>query len=147
MTIPEWILLGFAGWTLITLLVGVGVYRWSRILTGRAEMKDFRADGAGWTDFYTRATRAHANCVENLPVYAAMVFAARAAGLDDGTLDLLACTILGARVLQTLVHLSSVQTNKLVGVRFALFFVQLVGMLWMGVHVAGAAAYGAEIGV
>ena len=145
MTIPEYVLLGFAVWTLVTLLAGVGVYRWSRILTGRAEMRDFRADGAGWTDFYTRATRAHANCIENLAVYAAIVFAARAAGLDDGTLDVLACAILGARVLQTLVHLATVQTNKVVGVRFALFFVQLVGMLWMGVHIAGTAIHGPEV--
>lgn len=86
MTIPVWVLLGFAGWTLVSLLSGVGVYQWSRILTGRTEMKDFRAAA---TDFYTRATRAHANCVENLPAYAAIVFACHAAGLDDGTLDAL----------------------------------------------------------
>jgi uncharacterized MAPEG superfamily protein len=138
MTVPVWVLLGFAAWTIFTLLAGVGVYRWSRIFTGRTEMKDFRADGSEGTDFYARATRAHANCVENLPVYAAIVLASHAAGLDDTTLDVLACTILGARVLQTLVHLSTVQTNTIVGVRFALFFVQLAAMLWMGVHVAAA---------
>ena len=50
MTIPVWVLLGFAGWTVFTLLAGVGVYRWSRILTGRTEMKDFRADGTEGTE-------------------------------------------------------------------------------------------------
>ena len=139
MTIPVWALLGFAGWTVITLLVGVGTYRWSRILTGRTAIKDFRPDGTDGTDFYSRATRAHANCVENLPVFAAVVLAAGAAGLDDATLDVLACAIFGARVLQTLVHLSFVQTNTVVGVRFTLFSVQLVGMLSMGVYVAAAA--------
>ncbi len=44
MTIPVWVLLGFAGWTIIHLLITVGVYRWSRILSGRTEMKEFRAD-------------------------------------------------------------------------------------------------------
>lgn len=34
MTVPVWVLLGFAGWTLSTLSLSVGVYRWSRILTG-----------------------------------------------------------------------------------------------------------------
>ena len=41
-------------------------------------MKDFRADGTEGTDFYMRATPAHANCVENLPVYAAILFASHA---------------------------------------------------------------------
>src|SRR5689334_5113133 len=30
MTIPVWVLLGFAGWTLLILLLSVGIYRWSR---------------------------------------------------------------------------------------------------------------------
>jgi hypothetical protein len=41
MTTPVWVLLGFAGWTVLTLLATVGWYRWSRILTGRAELKEF----------------------------------------------------------------------------------------------------------
>jgi hypothetical protein len=36
MTIPLWVLLGFAAWTLLTLFTTVGVYRWTRILTGRS---------------------------------------------------------------------------------------------------------------
>lgn len=36
MTTPAWVLLAFAAWTLATLFVGVGVYRWGRILAGRA---------------------------------------------------------------------------------------------------------------
>jgi hypothetical protein len=36
MTIPVWVLLGFAAWTLLTLVTTVGVYRWARILTSRA---------------------------------------------------------------------------------------------------------------
>ena len=75
MTIPVWVLLLFAGWTLATLLATVGVYRWSRILTGRAALSEFRADEQHGSDWYRRAMRAHANCVENLPVYAAIVVA------------------------------------------------------------------------
>jgi hypothetical protein len=44
MTIPVWVLLLFAGWTLATLLGTVGVYRWSGILTRHAALSDFRAD-------------------------------------------------------------------------------------------------------
>jgi uncharacterized MAPEG superfamily protein len=136
MTTPEWVLLAFAGWTLATLFVSVGVYRFSLILTGRARIADFRADAVEGSDFYKRAMRAHANCVENLPVYAAVVVAARAAGLDDPTLDVLACTFMGARVVHTLVHLSFVQTHRVADVRFSFFAVQFVCMAWMGGHVA-----------
>lgn len=44
MTVPLWSLLGFAAWTVLLLLFTVGVYRWSQILTGRVEIRSFRAD-------------------------------------------------------------------------------------------------------
>ena len=44
MTIPVLVLLAFAAWTLLTLFGSVGVYRWSRILTGRASIAEWRAD-------------------------------------------------------------------------------------------------------
>jgi len=139
MTTPVWVLLGFAGWTLIILLLSVGVYRWSRILTGRQAIADFRADGAGGAAWYQRATRAHANCIESLPVYGAIVLAAHSAHLDDPLLDTLACVLMIARVLQSLVHISLVQTNTVVSVRFSFFFVQFICMAWMGIHIASAA--------
>jgi len=139
MTTPLWVLLGFAGWTLVTLSLSVGVYRWSLILTGRVPIQAFRADAVEGADFYKRAMRAHANCVENLPVYGAIALAARAASLDDPTLDALACTLMAARVLHTVVHVAFVQTNAVASVRFSLFFVQILCMAWMGLHVARAA--------
>ena len=139
MTKPVWVLLGFAGWTLIILLLSVGVYRWSRILLGRQKIADFPHDAAGGADWYKRATRAHANCVESLPVYGAIVLAARAAQLDDAVLDVLACVLLAARVIQSLVHISFVQTNTAVSVRFSFFFVQFLCMAAMGIHIASAA--------
>ena len=66
MTIPVLVLLAFAAWTLLTLFGSVGVYRWSRILTGRASIA--RADLPQGSEWYQRAVRAHMNCVENLPV-------------------------------------------------------------------------------
>ena len=139
MTIPVWVLLGFAAWTLLTLSLTVGVYRWGLVFLGRAQIKDFRADAVEGSDFYKRAMRAHANCVENLPVYAAVVLATHAAGVNDHTLDVLALTVLGARVLHTTLHVAVVQTNVVGGVRFSFFMVQLVCMAWMGIHVAVAA--------
>jgi hypothetical protein len=139
MTTPIWVLLGFAGWTLMILLLSVGVYRWSHILTGRRAIAEFRADGTDGADWYKRATRAHANCIESLPVYGAIVLAAHCANVDDPVLDVLACVLLVARVIQSTVHISFVQTNRVVSVRFSFFFVQFICMSWMGAHVAIAA--------
>jgi uncharacterized MAPEG superfamily protein len=136
MTIPVWVLLLFAGWTLATLLGTVGVYRWSRILTGRAALSDFRADEQQGSDWYRRAMRAHANCVENLPVYAAIVVAVAASGVRIPALDTLAVVLLVARVLQTATHVAFVQSGAVVGVRFTFFFVQIVCMVGMGILVA-----------
>lgn len=50
MTIPVQMLVGFATWTILLLLATVGVYRWSRILTGRVPIRSFRADQAEGAD-------------------------------------------------------------------------------------------------
>lgn len=136
MTTPVWVLLGFAGWTLLTLLTTVGLYRWSRILTGRAKVNEFPADLPHGEDWYRRAMRAHANCVENLPVYGAIVVAAIASGATSSTLDVLAIILLIARVCQTIVHVAFAQTNVFVSIRFAFFFIQIICMFAMGIIVA-----------
>ena len=83
MTIPQWALLGFAVWTLLVLFGTVGVYRWSRILTGRVRISEWQADQPQGSDWYRRALRAHMNCVENLPVFAAIVLCATASGANS----------------------------------------------------------------
>jgi uncharacterized membrane protein YecN with MAPEG domain len=136
MIVPVWVLLGFAGWTMITLLGSVGVYRWSRILTRRAGLNEFPGDAPHGSDWYRRAIRAHANCVENLPVYTAIVVAILVGGVRSNTVDLLAIVLLIARVFQTITHILFEPTNRAVGVRFTFFFTQLVCMFWMGITVA-----------
>jgi uncharacterized MAPEG superfamily protein len=136
MSIPVRVLLAFAGWTLALLLGTVGIYRWSRILTRRAGIAEFQADEVHGPDWYRRAMRAHANCVENLPVYGAIVVAMEAAGVRSPVLDRLSLVFIGARVLQTTIHVAFVQTNRAVAFRFTFFFVQFVCMVWMGVFVA-----------
>lgn len=139
MTVPLWSLLGFAAWTVLLLLFTVGVYRWSQILTGRVEIRNFRADRIEGADWYKRAMRAHANCVENLPVFAALVVAQHFGNVTGALVDGIAVAILAARILQSLVHVSFEQTNTLTSVRFIFFFVQIVGFLWLiGLIVARA---------
>ena len=131
MTVPIWMLLGFAAWTVLLLMATVGVYRWSRILTRRVEIRNFRADQVGGDDWYKRAMRAHANCVENLPVFGAIVFALYAGNVTGGLVNVLAIAILIARMLQSLVHVCFVQTNTMASIRFAFFAVQIIGFLWL----------------
>ena len=80
--------------------------------------------------------RAHANCVENLPVYGAIVVAIVASGVSSPLLDALAVVLLVARVCQTIVHIVFQPTTKAVGIRFAFFLTQAVCMFSMGICVA-----------
>jgi uncharacterized MAPEG superfamily protein len=130
-TIPLWALLGFATWTLVLLFATVGVYRWSRILTGRVPIGDFRADRIEGADWYRRAMRAHANCIENLPVFGAIVLALYVSGVGGPTVNALSMAILAARLAQSLVHVCLEQTNAVASVRFAFFFAQVAGFLWL----------------
>ncbi len=140
MSIPVWTLLGFAGWTIAMLIATVGVYRWSRILSGRAAIDEYRTPSVeGQTRFYARAMRAHANCVENLPVYAAVVLALEAAGVRDPVVDVLALVVIGARVIHTAIHVSVTQTSPVVSVRFTFFAIQIVCMIAMGAYAVAEA--------
>jgi uncharacterized MAPEG superfamily protein len=111
MTVPLWALLGFAVWTVVLLITTVGVYRWSRILTGRVQIREFPGDQLEGEDWYKRAMRAHANCVENLPVFGALVLTLYASGIRDSLEDRIAVGVLVARVIQSLTHVCFVQTN------------------------------------
>jgi uncharacterized MAPEG superfamily protein len=126
MTTPIWTMLGFAAWTLLLLSFTIGVYRWSQIFSGRAQVNAFRADQVEGAEWYKRAMRAHANCVENLPVFGAIVFALYVSGVGGGTVDALCILVMVARILQSLTHVCFLQTNLVATVRFAFFFAQLV---------------------
>ncbi len=136
MTIPLWVMLGFAAWTLAVLMGGIGVYRWSRILAGHATMAEWRADATQGSEWYQRAMRAHMNCVENLPVYAAVALAAALAGVGGRDIDILAITFLAARIGQSLVHITRPQTEHVAALRFGLYLAQVVCVASMGVLVA-----------
>ena len=139
MTIPQWVLLGFAAWTLSVLSGTVGIYRLSSIVARRSGFSEWRANDTQGSDWYRRAMRAHMNCVENLPVYAAIVLCATAAQATDPRLDVLSLTLLGARVLQTTTHVAFEQTDRVAAVRFAFFSIQVLCMFIMGASVAMSA--------
>jgi uncharacterized MAPEG superfamily protein len=139
MTTPMWMLLGFATWTLLLLMATVGVYRWVRILFSSVPIAAFRSDRLEGEDWYRRGTRAHANCVENLPVFGAIVIVISALGVDGPAVSFLSIIVLFARVCQSLVHVCHVQTDRFVAVRFTFFSAQLVCFLAL---IVMAAYYG-----
>ncbi len=131
MTIPLWVLLGFAFWTLAVLFGTVGVYRWRRILTGSAAISAFPPDQPHGSDWYRRAMRAHANCIENLPVYGAIVLVLVATGATGRPFDVPAVILLAARVCQTVAHIAFEQTDRVVAFVFGFYFIQALCMFSM----------------
>lgn len=131
MTLPLIALLGFALWTLLILFGTVGVYRWSRILTGRTRISHWTSDPDAGSGFYPRAMRAHMNCIENLPVFGVIVYAIDRMALDLPALNALALVVLGARIVQSTIHIALEQTDRVIFLRFSFYFAQIVAMIAM----------------
>ena len=129
MSIPLFALLGFALWTHMILFLFVGPYRWISLLSGRTRASYWTADPNAGSGFYPRAMRAHMNCIENLPVFAVIVYVIERIGLQGQLIDSLVLMVLGGRILQSLVHVIFEQTDKVIFVRFGFFFTQIVAML------------------
>ena len=116
-------LVGYALWTIAIVFI-IPAVRVPLIMGGKREANSFSSDGTDVSPFAARLARVHANCLENLPVFAALVLAALATG-NAAVTDGLAMWVLGARIAQSTVHLSS-GSNLAVNFRFAFFLVQAV---------------------
>lgn len=121
-------------WTLL-LLVVMEVARSYLVLTGRARSNEFKPDNANLSPFMQRLARAHANCVESLPVFGGLLLVALVTGRPEIT-DPLAPWLLGARVVQSSIHLASLSVIA-VNARFTAFAVQMtIGGYWAWALVA-----------
>jgi uncharacterized MAPEG superfamily protein len=121
-------LVGFILWTL-ALLVLMEIIRTQLVLRGKVPANGFSPDNANLSPFMQRLARAHANCLENLPVFGGLLLFAIATGRTSIT-DPLAWLFLAARVFQSLVHLASTNPAAVM-VRFAAFAAQMViGVYW-----------------
>jgi uncharacterized MAPEG superfamily protein len=136
-----WMVLGFAVWTLLVLIAGVGVRRWVLVLQGQAALTSFPADTPHGSVPYRRAVRAHANCLETLPVFAAIVLIGAVSGLDSPATAVLSATTLGARVAQTCVHMLFRERALTIAVRFTFFLAQVIALLAMAALLATAAMH------
>jgi uncharacterized MAPEG superfamily protein len=136
MTTALWTVIAFAAWTLFVLTFGVGTRRFYLILSRQADLTSFPADTPHGTAADRRIMRAHANCVENLPVYAAIVLPAEMPGLVPPAMDALALTVITCRIVQSCIHMLMPETNSTVAARFIFFSVQIVAMIWMMASIA-----------
>ncbi len=121
-------LVAFIAWTLLLLTLMEAV-RSQLVLRRKVRANGFTPDNANLSPFMQRLARAHANCLENLPIFGGLLLVAMATGNTSVT-DPLAYLFLGARVFQSLVHLSSVSALA-VTIRFTAFAVQMaIGLYW-----------------
>jgi len=124
MQLAHWSLLGFAAWTLLLVVLTIGLPRIGAILQKRARPSSFDPSVPHGSDRYRRSMRAHANCVENLPVFAALVLLGTALHVPGALFQGVALVVLPARVIQSVAHISS-GSDHAVLVRFGAFCVQL----------------------
>ncbi|MFT4582409.1 MAG: putative MAPEG superfamily protein [Gammaproteobacteria bacterium] len=116
-------LLGLIVWTVVLLFVLLGA-RSKYFFGGQMVFDQQGADIGGTTQ---RITRAHANSLEWLTIPAALLVYGFATGQSEVT-EGLAMVVLGARIVQSVVHMMSVSLPA-VGIRATLFTVQVV--IWM----------------
>ena len=118
----------FIAWTLI-LLTLMEIIRSQLVLQGKVPANGFTPDNANLSPFMQRLARAHANCLENLPIFGGLLLIAIATGSTSVT-DPLAYVFLAARIFQSIVHLTSISATA-VTIRFAAFAVQIaIGLYW-----------------
>lgn len=121
-------LLGFISWTL-GLLVIMEIIRSKLVLTREVPANGFSPDNSNLSPFMQRLARAHANCLEGLPIFGGLMLLAVVAD-KSSTTDPLAYTLLAARMVQSLIHLAST-SPKAVTARFMAFAVQMgIAVYW-----------------
>ncbi len=121
-------LTGFIAWTL-ALLVLMEVIRSKMVLTKQVRANGFQPDNCNLSPFMQRLARAHANCIEGLPIFGGLMLVAVVANKSSVT-DSLAYVLLGARIIQSTIHLTSLSEHA-VTLRFTAFAVQIgIAVYW-----------------
>ena len=120
--------LGFLCWTLF-LLVLMEAVRSKLVLTGEIPANGFNPENSNLSPFMQRLARAHANCLEGLPLFGGFMILAVIAGKSSIT-DPLAYVLLAARITQSTIHLAST-SSLAVTARFTAFAVQIgIAVYW-----------------
>lgn len=124
--------LAFALWTLTILLCGIGLSRWSKILTGTAKLGDFPGDQPHGSERYRRIVRAHANCLEILPIFIIIIVTAQQAGPMPDWFDGLCWFVVASRIAQSSVHIYS-GSERAIAFRFSFLVMQVFAFLAMAI--------------
>jgi len=122
-------LLGFTGWTAVHAALVVGA-RVGAVLAGKKKANEFqKSRDGGEATFIARVGKSHANCLENLPLFAAVVLVNKAFG--GASLGALPTYYLFARIAQSLAHWSGVGEMH-INARFGFFLAQGALLALMG---------------
>ncbi|MBI5277600.1 MAG: MAPEG family protein [Burkholderiales bacterium] len=124
-------LAGFIAWTLFLLALMEGI-RSKMVLARQVPANGFRPDNSNLSPFMQRLARAHANCLEGLPIFGGLMLLALATNRAAVT-DPLALWLLGARIVQSSLHLWSL-SEVAVTLRFTAFVVQMAIGVWWAVR-------------
>lgn len=120
-------LTGFIAWALFLLIWMESLRSWL-VLRKQVPANGFRPDNGNLSPFMQRMARAHANCIEGLPIFGGLMLVAIATGQAAIT-DPLAYVLLAARILQSGIHLASL-SEFAVTLRFSAFAVQMGIAAW-----------------
>jgi len=128
MSTSAWVLTLFISWALLLLIV-MELVRSYLVLSGRVAANQFTPENSNLSPFMQRLARAHANCLEGIPIFGGLLLVAIATGRTEVT-DPLAPWLLGARVVQSSIHLASLSVLA-VNARFTAFAAQMaIAVYW-----------------
>jgi uncharacterized MAPEG superfamily protein len=138
MSLSQWGLLGFVLWTMGLLVCTIGYPRVAAVRRREARPNSFNAAVPHGSEFYQRCMRAHVNCIENLPMFGALVWLGSATSVTSSLFQMVALAVLPARVGQSLAHISS-GGNRAVLVRFYFYCAQVICFAIMAALVIASA--------
>jgi uncharacterized MAPEG superfamily protein len=99
------VLIGLAAWTLF-LVILMEVLRARLIMAKAVAANEFKPDNSNLSPFMQRLARAHANCVECVPIFGILLIMALLTN-RAGVTNPLAPWLFAARLVQSSVHLAS----------------------------------------
>jgi len=122
------VLTALIAWTLFLLILMESLR--TRFLFAKViAANEFKPDNSNLPPFMQRLARAHANCVESFPIFGGLLVVALLTN-RTGVTDLLAPSLLVARLLQSSIHIASISVPAAY-LRFLAFVVQVaIAVYW-----------------
>lgn len=119
-------------WTCILLFAIAGFRTYYNKANKRQSLR-FDPSGSDVGGFGERLTRAHANCIESFVFVGGSMLLALATSSAVIT-NTLALFVLGARVLQSCVHMAS-SSGMAISIRFVLFLIQVIICMYWNIQI------------